>query len=533
MLAEVVDIASRRLGRKGSAEMPSPLTIEAKAEAASTLFTGILETIMAGGMGEGFTAVETHLRKSLNGLGVILLELFLMVCAKRIDAALESVVLVAGRKFKRRPAKQRSYSCVFGVLQYTRTYLLGLEATQEGGREGHFPLDAQLGMCADRVSMGLISLASRIATKISFAQTALVTKLFLGHSPSTEVIQRAVLGMGMHAVRFQNSPPVIEGDGEVMVIQIDGKAAPQATDGELEKRRGKRRKRQLEQSARHRGRAKRKRSGPTVRRAKGDKSKNGKVAHVVVVYTLRREGKSLVGPVNKRVFASFRPKRAAFETAIAEAMRRGFGPDSGKTVQLVTDGDRDLSRLKEEYLPHAEHTIDVMHVIEYIWKAGHLLFGEGTVETKEWVEARKEELYTGRVSCVLRELTRKMNQTSSSIRGREKKSKLKRIREYIEHRKQNMNYANLQERDLEIGSGSVEGAVNNVIGKRFDQGGMRWIKGRAEALLQLRCIEINGHWDTFVERVEATLLAEGRIEGKSTHILSNQPINLEQDLRAA
>ena len=41
-------------------------------------------------------------------------------------------------------------------------------------------------------------------------------------------------------------------------------------------------------------------------------------------------------------------------------------------------------------------------------------------------------------------------------------------------------------------TGTVEGVVNYVIAKRFDSGGMRWIKERAEHLLQLRCIEVNG-----------------------------------------
>jgi len=36
------------------------------------------------------------------------------------------------------------------------------------------------------------------------------------------------------------------------------------------------------------------------------------------------------------------------------------------------------------------------------------------------------------------------------------------------------------------------------VGERLDCAGMRWIPGRAEAVLQLRCIEINGDWETFV-----------------------------------
>lgn len=40
-----------------------------------------------------------------------------------------------------------------------------------------------------------------------------------------------------------------------------------------------------------------------------------------------------------------------------------------------------------------------------------------------------------------------------------------------------------------------------MVAKRFDSGGMRWIKDRAEALLQLRCIEINNDWDKFISYV--------------------------------
>jgi hypothetical protein len=64
-----------------------------------------------------------------------------------------------------------------------------------------------------------------------------------------------------------------------------------------------------------------------------------------------------------------------------------------------------------------------------------------------------------------------------------------------------MDYKSLREQDLEISSGAVEGAVNYVIAKRFDSGGMRWIKERAENLLQLRCIEVNNDWDNFISYV--------------------------------
>jgi len=57
-----------------------------------------------------------------------------------------------------------------------------------------------------------------------------------------------------------------------------------------------------------------------------------------------------------------------------------------------------------------------------------------------------------------------------------------------------MNYKEYIEEDLPIASGIVEGAARYVVGERMDCSGMKWIPGRAEALLHLRCIELNGDW---------------------------------------
>ena len=62
-----------------------------------------------------------------------------------------------------------------------------------------------------------------------------------------------------------------------------------------------------------------------------------------------------------------------------------------------------------------------------------------------------------------------------------------------------MNYKKLIDEDMVIASGIIEGAARYVIGERMDCGGMRWIPERAEALLRLRCIELNGDWDHFFE----------------------------------
>ena len=60
-----------------------------------------------------------------------------------------------------------------------------------------------------------------------------------------------------------------------------------------------------------------------------------------------------------------------------------------------------------------------------------------------------------------------------------------------------MRYKHLRSEDLPIGSGVIEGAVRHLVGVRLDGPGMRWGRDRAEAVLHLRCVLINGAWSAF------------------------------------
>jgi hypothetical protein len=518
------------IGRKGPDADKRP-TEDHLVGQAQEAFAELIAYVVTESSESSFGAVEDGLKPRLFALARLLLALFLCVRERQQSATLGPLVELGGKTFERRPAQARSLNTMFGVIRYWRTYLRGPKVG--GVRQGHHPLDAQLGLFAERMSFNLASLGARLATKLSFAQTRCVLGWFIAQPPSTEVIEHAVLGLGRHTHAWQQQAPAPDDDGDVLVIQIDGKAAPTATEQELTRRRGKRRVSAQPKSARHRGRHKRKRYGAKPRRAKGDKSKNGKVATVVVMYTLKRSGQNLLGPINRLVFASFRPKRAAFKLAQAEAAKRGFGPDSGKRVQLVTDGDDDLALYAKEYLPQAEHTLDVMHVTEYLWKAGRVLHREGSAALSEWVGTQKDALYRGKISDVLRAMRRQIDQLPSTAGVKSRRTRLEKIYSYLDKRQKNMDYARLIAEDMEIGSGSVEGAVNHVVGKRFDQGGMRWIKGRAEALLQLRCIEINGYWKPFTRYVYDTLHKAGAEQGIRPQMLSNEPIKLDLEAEAA
>ncbi|MCP5018641.1 MAG: ISKra4 family transposase [Ketobacter sp.] len=413
--------------------------------------------------------------------------------------------------------KDRDLGTLFGKVRYWRTYVY---------RSGSsvYPLDIELGLPLDGFSMLVRGYAAHIATKMSYAQSVAVLSLFLKWSPSQGTIEEMVLGLGRHTQQWFASAPAPEEDGEVLVIQLDSKGTPTATDEELKKRRGKRPPNAHRGSQRHRGRKARNRRGSKQRKKKGDKSKNAKMATIVIMYTLRRsEDGTLEGPLNKTIYASYARKRHAAAIARREADKRGFTKGSGRVVQVVTDGDNDLANYIEELFPEALHTLDVFHATEYLWKAGGCLFKEGSEELEQWVEQQKDALYEGRVAEIIEALADRLAMLPTRGPGtKNRRERLENILTYFSKRTDKMDYKSLREQDLEISSGAVEGAVNYVIAKRFDSGGMRWIKERAEALLQLRCIEANGDWDGFIKFVHDKTIEQTQRTHTSFFLKSNE-----------
>ena len=473
-----------------------------------------------------FLAFETGLIAQVMTLARAVVVLFLVASEQRESAAIEARVVLGGRRFRRAPAQSRSLLTWFGVVRYTRTYLREIVPAGEKAH-GFHPLDAALGLLADRVSPVVLAIAVRLAARMSFREAREQLGWFLPAAPSTEVIEAALLGYGRHTQEWfaQVEPP--SDDGDVLVIQVDSKGVPTATDEELRRRRGKRTKRKKAPSPRHRGRGTRNGWTKKPRRKKGDKAKNAKLGTMVVMYTLRRKGDLLLGPINKRYYASFAPKRHAFEYARREATRRDFPPGTKHTVQIVTDGDNDLACYAREAFPDALHTVDIAHVVEKLWDAGSSLYREGSPEHYAWVERQKTNLYAGRARSIVAELDRHLARIPLTGPGNKfRRKKLADVRKYVDKRVSSMNYGELRRRDLEIGSGQVEGAIKALMYRRMDQGGMRWIKERAEALLQLRCVDANGNWQAFVDRVHEQARDRASSTGHLTRLQQRLPAPL-------
>lgn len=498
---------------------PTSATVRAKAKAAFDDVADFCRTCDA-----PFWEFETQLLVRFAVLGVLLIRLFLTARYERLDlrSFLEDGDYRPGDDYA-----ERTLKTFYGEVTYGRHYLMS-----RGGGSGFFPLDAVLGLTRDRLSPWVMQWVARLATRMSFKASQIVCKAVLNWAPATETIEQVVLGMGRDAAPFMKQLAAPAHDGDVLVIEVDGKCPPTATEAELAKRRGKRRPKHEKSCTcgcqRHRGKAKRQARGSKKRRKKGDKSKNGKEVSVVVMYTLRTgaDGK-LHGPINKKLYATFAGRKAAALWARAEATKRGFGPDTTKTVQIVLDGAKGLKHQLEPLFPKAIFTLDVCHVVEKLWALAHHFHAEGSEELKAWVEDLKTLVYAGRAKELVERLETLLRETSRNGPGTKgRRNALAKLIAYSQPRLEMMRYGEWIEKDLVIASGQVEGAVRHLVGERFDCAGMRWTQAKAEALLHLRCIELNDDWQKYVNWFQGKTL--NRLKQGRVRVLTNQPLTLTE-----
>src|SRR3954447_21798627 len=197
-----------------------------------------------------FLEFETALLGLLRSLGCVLIQLFLRARHDRLDP-----VDWHARGYRTAdPAAERTLKTSCGEVTYPRAYLV----PRSGGGVGVHPLDVALGLTRDGFSPLIIGWFCRLATRVSFHVASELGGMFLGAAPPASAIEQWVLGLARPAYVYLSNGPLPEDEGEVLVIEIDGKPAPTATEQELARRRGPRAQhKQGCQCQRHRGRAKR------------------------------------------------------------------------------------------------------------------------------------------------------------------------------------------------------------------------------------------------------------------------------------
>ena len=251
-----------------------------------------------------------------------------------------------------------------------------------------------------------------------------------------------------------------------------------------------------------------------VRRTKGEKANKKKMATVAAVHSqppIIRTPAQVIdslfatdtaverpkrpAPSHKRVWASLTADKDTFIAGVkAEMTRRD--PAHQHTWVIVTDGERALQHRVIASFENVTLVLDLLHVLEKLWKAAHALYREGSPEAELFVRDRAERILRGMTSQVVKGLRQTI--TKRRLTGTKAKT-LRDVADYLYRNRQRMRYDHYLANGWPIASGTVEGACKNLIRDRFERSGMRWTPETAEALLQLRATHLSGDFDDYWE----------------------------------
>jgi hypothetical protein len=404
----------------------------------------------------------------------------------------------------RRLAEQhrRTYCSIFGPFELSRC----VYGTREGQRIEFVPLDVRLELPESQFSYLLQDWAGTHYVEDAFDKSADMLGQILGLSLSVDSLERMSRKTAESVAGFRNSrtKPPVEEEGEILVVTADGKGIPMRRPADQQ---------------------------PVgARRKKGEKANKKQMATLGCVYTvdpkhrtaedvvesLFRErsvgrSKETVEPVaqHKRTWSSLTYEEGdVYVDAETEVFTWMAGEVDSRRREdqpmvCVMDGQRSLwtscvAHLRSDNLVEI---LDLLHAVEYLWRAAYLFHAEGSAEASAFVRDRVLRILRGEVGYVIGGLRQMGTKGGLPTKQQEK---LDRICNYLDGNRHRMRYDEYLEAGYPIASGVIEGACRHLVKDRMERSGMRWSIDGAQAMLDLRSISINGQWPAFcTHRIQA------------------------------
>jgi hypothetical protein len=147
-----------------------------------------------------------------------------------------------------------------------------------------------------------------------------------------------------------------------------------------------------------------------------------------------------------------------------------------------------MNTFQEQFGEQGKFTVDFWHVSEYLAAAAPVVAPE---KHKEWLHEQHGRLLENQLDTVLGSMAGHWEPAS------QKDAPVRAASDYINDRRDHLDYAGARAADLPIGSGEVEGGHKHVLQKRLKISGAWWLETTAELMLQLRVKRASNDWDTY------------------------------------
>ena len=406
----------------------------------------------------------------------------------------------------------------FGPIEITR------ESYGTGGAQSLRPMDAALNLPVESYSLELQRQVARHCAQVSFESAAAnVEDSTAAHLPHRQVEQTAVRAAQdfatFYAERRSTGGAVADAGSEILVLTTDAKGVIM---------------RKVDLRAATRKLATARVQKLSKRLSRGEKRGAKRMAAVAAVYTidpfvrtpeqiageLRRDGHNKPvrpRPQGKVVWASVKNEvKDVFDDLFAEALHRD--PTREKSWVALVDGNAtqlELLRLHQRKHQIDLHiVVDVIHVLEYVWKAAWCFHDEGSPDAEAWVTERLLMILRGKSSDVAAGMRR-----SATLRGlsRSRREAVDTCANYLLKYRAYLRYEECLAHGWPIATGVIEGACRYLVKDRMEITGASWRLAGAEAVLQLRALFTNGDFHAYWQFHENAELQRNHLARYAEH----------------
>ena len=166
---------------------------------------------------------------------------------------------------------------------------------------------------------------------------------------------------------------------------------------------------------------------------------------------------------------------------------------TGASISVLGDGAEWIWDHAHAQFPGSAGLLDIYHASEYIANAGKALFGEGTPAAAAWlVQGRQALLADGWWG-----ICEHVGQTLATDQAPERHPAVAGLLSYLAKHVDRLNDRLRLHQGRSIGSGMVEGAAKNLVGKRLKQTGARWKVDNVNKMAELCCLNDSSQWTAY------------------------------------
>jgi hypothetical protein len=170
-----------------------------------------------------------------------------------------------------------------------------------------------------------------------------------------------------------------------------------------------------------------------------------------------------------------------------------LGIRSNAPLDVWADGARWIWERVDFHFAFARGTLDVFHALQHVSTAAEGIFGEGSQQGHAWQEQARDAL----LSEGHRGIQRLIDQTRSNAVRAGQRTALTSLADYLRPHAHRLNYAERLATGRPIGSGLIEGACKNYLGRRLKQTGARWLLPNANRMATLGSLIYADQWTDY------------------------------------